>query len=234
MDMLRITNLKKHFGDKEVLTGLNLSVPEHSVFGFVGENGAGKTTTMKIILGLLKSDRGEVFVSGERVKYGQTATNRYIGYLPDVPEFYSFMTAREYLRLCGESLEMGKNDIEKRSDELLTLVGLSKENHRIRGFSRGMKQRLGIGMAILTDPQFLILDEPTNGLDPDGINELLDLIRSLKAKGMTILVSSHQLLEISKVADHILILDKGKIQYDGENKNVDSLERHFFNIVHGG
>ena len=87
---------------------------------------------------------------------------------------------------------------------------------------------------ILTDPQFLILDEPTNGLDPDGINELLDLIRSLKAKGMTILVSSHQLLEISKVADHILILDKGKIQYDGENKNVDSLERHFFNIVHGG
>lgn len=93
MDMLRITNLKKHFGDKEVLTGLNLSVPEHSVFGFVGENGAGKTTTMKIILGLLKSDRGEVFVSGERVKYGQTATNRYIGYLPDVPEFYSFMTA---------------------------------------------------------------------------------------------------------------------------------------------
>ena len=117
MDMLRITNLKKHFGDKEVLTGLNLSVPEHSVFGFVGENGAG---------------RGEVFVSGERVKYGQTATNRYIGYLPDVPEFYSFMTAREYLRLCGESLEMGKNDIEKRSDELLTLVGLSKENPLIR------------------------------------------------------------------------------------------------------
>ena len=148
MDMLRITNLKKHFGDKEVLTGLNLSVPEHSVFGFVGENGAGKTTTMKIILGLLKSDRGEVFVSGERVKYGQTATNRYIGYLPDVPEFYSFMTAREYLRLCGESLEMGKNDIEKRSDELLTLVGLSKENHRIRGFSRGMKQRLGIAQVV--------------------------------------------------------------------------------------
>ena len=100
--------------------------------------------------------------------------------------------------------------------------------------SLGMKQRLGIGMAILTDPQFLILDEPTNGLDPEGINELLDLIRSLKAKGMTILVSSHQLLEISKVADHILILDKGKIQYDGENKNVDSLERLFFKIVHGG
>ena len=89
-------------------------------------------------------------------------------------------------------------------------------------------------MAILTDPKFLILDEPTNGLDPDGINELLDLIRSLKGKGMTILISSHQLLEISKVANHILILDKGKIQYDGKNKNVDSLERLFLKIVHGG
>ena len=103
--------------------------------------------------------------------------------------------------------------------ETLEIIGLSNTGKKKAGkFSLGMKQRLGIGMAILTDPQFLILDEPTNGLDPDGINELLDLIRSLKAEGMTILVSSHQLLEISKVADHILILDKGKIQYDGENK----------------
>ena len=135
---------------------------------------------MKIILGLLKSDRGEVFVSGERVKYGQTATNRYIGYLPDVPEFYSFMTAREYLRLCGESLEMGKNDIEKRSDELLTLVGLSKENHRIRGFSRGMKQRLGIAQAFLGRPKILICDEPTSALDPIGRKEILDILLSSK------------------------------------------------------
>ena len=119
--------------------------------------------------------------------------------------------------------------------ETLEIIGLSNTGKKKAGkFSLGMKQRLGIGMAILTNPQFLILDEPTNGLDPDGINELLNLIRSLKAKGMTILVSSHQLLEISKVADHILILDKGKIQYDGENKNVDSLERLFFKIVHGG
>ena len=119
--------------------------------------------------------------------------------------------------------------------ETLEILGLSNIGKKKAGkFSLGMKQRLGIGMAILTDPQFLILDEPTNGLDPDGINELLDLIRSLKAKGMTILVSSHQLLEISKVADHILILDTCKIQYDGDNKNVDSLERLFFKIVHGG
>lgn len=139
MDMLHITNLKKRFGDKEVLKGLDLSVPEHSVFGFIGKNGAGKTTTMKIILGLLKPDSGEIFVSGEKVRYGQTSTNRYIGYLPDVPEFYSFMTSMEYLKLCGESLEMERADIQARSRELLSLVGLSEENHRIKGFSRGMK-----------------------------------------------------------------------------------------------
>lgn len=209
MDMLRITNLKKHFGDKEVLTGLNLSVPEHSVFGFVGENGAGKTTTMKIILGLLKSDRGEVFVSGERVKYGQTATNRYIGYLPDVPEFYSFMTAREYLRLCGESLEMGKNDIEKRSDELLTLVGLSKENHRIRGFSRGMKQRLGIAQALLGRPKILICDEPTSALDPIGRKEILDILLSSK-KQTTVLFSTHILSDVERICTDVAFLNNGK------------------------
>ena len=224
MDMLRITNLKKHFGDKEVLTGLNLSVPEHSVFGFVGENGAGKTTTMKIILGLLKSDRGEVFVSGERVKYGQTATNRYIGYLPDVPEFYSFMTAREYLRLCGESLEMGKNDIEKRSDELLTLVGLSKENHRIRGFSRGMKQRLGIAQALLGRPKILICDEPTSALDPIGRKEILDILLSSK-KQTTVLFSTHILSDVERICTDVAFLNNGKIAMQGavaDLKNVCS------------
>lgn len=224
VDMLRITNLKKHFGDKEVLTGLNLSVPEHSVFGFVGENGAGKTTTMKIILGLLKSDRGEVFVSGERVKYGQTATNRYIGYLPDVPEFYSFMTAREYLRLCGESLEMGKNDIEKRSDELLTLVGLSKENHRIRGFSRGMKQRLGIAQALLGRPKILICDEPTSALDPIGRKEILDILLSSK-KQTTVLFSTHILSDVERICTDVAFLNNGKIAMQGavaDLKNVCS------------
>ena len=222
MDMLRITNLKKHFGDKEVLTGLNLSVPEHSVFGFVGENGAGKTTTMKIILGLLKSDRGEVFVSGERVKYGQTATNRYIGYLPDVPEFYSFMTAREYLRLCGESLEMGKNDIEKRSDELLTLVGLSKENHRIRGFSRGMKQRLGIAQALLGRPKILICDEPTSALDPEMVGEVLEIMKELARDGMTMVVVTHEMGFAREVASRVMFINEGQIQEENTPKEFFS------------
>ena len=115
MDILSITNLKKSFGNKNVLCGLNLSVPEHSVFGFIGKNGAGKTTAMKAVLGLLKTDSGEIHVLGEKVAYGQTATNRHIGYLPDVPEFYSFMTPIEYLTLCGKTCEMEKSDIKKRS-----------------------------------------------------------------------------------------------------------------------
>ena len=149
MDMLTITNLEKRFGDKEVLRGLNLSVPEHSVFGFVGRNGAGKTTTMKSVLGLLRPENGEILVSGERVSYGQTKTNRFIGYLPDVPEFYSFMTPREYLALCGQICGMKKADITTRGARLLELVGLGDEKHRIKGFSRGMKQRLGLAAAVM-------------------------------------------------------------------------------------
>ena len=145
MDVLTIQNLKKNFGSKEVLGGLDLSVPEHSIFGFIGKNGAGKTTTMKAILGLLKADSGEIHVMGEKVRFGQTNTNRHIGYLPDVPEFYSYMTPHEYLTLCGEVCGMDKDDIVARSNELLELVGLEQERHRIKGFSRGMKQRLCTG-----------------------------------------------------------------------------------------
>ena len=124
MDMLHIDNLHKSFGDKRVLHGLSLSVPEHSIFGFIGKNGAGKTTTMKAVLGLLHVDAGEILVGGERVTYGKSATNRHVGYLPDVPAFYSFMTAPEYLRFCGEITGMKRTHVEARSAELLRLVGL--------------------------------------------------------------------------------------------------------------
>ena len=113
MDMLQITDLKKSFGDKTVLDGLSLTVPEGSIFGFVGKNGAGKTTAMKLILGLLKADAGQITVAGERVQYGNTPTNRHIGYLPDVPEFYGFMTAPEYLNFCGQISALQGNGLKK-------------------------------------------------------------------------------------------------------------------------
>ena len=209
MDIVTIQNLQKRFGEKQVLKGLDLSVPENSVFGFVGRNGAGKTTTMKAILGLLPVEGGEILVAGERVRYGQTATNRFVGYLPDVPEFYSFMTAREYLKLCGESLSMERGAIRERSEELLSLVGLSEEKSRIRGYSRGMKQRLGIAQALLSRPRLLICDEPTSALDPIGRKEILDILLAAR-EHTTVLFSTHILSDVERICTDVAFLHEGR------------------------
>ena len=214
MDVLAIQNLKKNFGSKEVLCGLDLSVPEHSIFGFIGKNGAGKTTTMKAVLGLLKPDSGEISVMGERVHFGQTGTNRHIGYLPDVPEFYSYMTPFEYLTLCGEVSGMNKSDIVTRSKELMDLVGLGQERHRIKGFSRGMKQRLGIAQALLNRPKLLICDEPTSALDPVGRKEILDILLAAREQ-TTVLFSTHILSDVERICTEAAFLSDGKIAMQG-------------------
>ena len=224
MDMLHITDLHKRFGDKEVLKGLNLAVPEHSIFGFIGKNGAGKTTTMKTVLGLIKADTGEITVGGEKVFYGQTSTNRYIGYLPDVPEFYPFMTAPEYLRFCGEITGMKKSEIEKRSKELLELVGLGDEKHRIKGFSRGMKQRLGIAQALLNRPKLLICDEPTSALDPVGRKEILDILLAVKEQ-TTVLFSTHILSDVERICTDVAFLNNGTVTIQGKLSDVKSTYR---------
>lgn len=222
MEMLNITNLTKRFGSKQVLQGVNLTVPEHCVFGFIGQNGAGKTTTMKLILGLLQADGGEIYVAGEKVTYGQTRTNRHIGYLPDVPEFYSYMTAGEYLRFCGEITGMEKKDMEQRTEEMLALVGLAEEKHRIRGFSRGMKQRLGIAQALLNRPQLLICDEPTSALDPVGRKEILDILAAAREQ-TTILFSTHILSDVERICDEIACLHNGKVAFQGTLAQVRQL-----------
>lgn len=212
--MLQISGLHKRFGEKEVLKGLDLSVPEHSVFGFIGKNGAGKTTTMKAVLGLLKPDAGTITVAGEPVVYGQTATNRHIGYLPDVPEFYPFMTAPEYLAFCGEITGMKRSEVKSRSAELLELVGLSGETHRIKGFSRGMKQRLGIAQALLNQPRLLICDEPTSALDPVGRKEILDILSAVRER-TTVLFSTHILSDVERICTDVAFLKDGTIQVQG-------------------
>ena len=219
MEMLRIEGLYKRFGDKEVLRGLDLSVPEHSIFGFIGKNGAGKTTTMKTVLGLLKADMGEIFVNGERVLYGKTDTNRYVGYLPDVPEFYSFMTAKEYLRFCGQITGMSQKENASRTDALLSLVGLSKETHRIAGFSRGMKQRLGIAQALLNKPKLLICDEPTSALDPVGRKEILDILLAVKEQ-TTVLFSTHILSDVERICTDVAFLNEGTVILQGKPADI--------------
>lgn len=214
MDVLSMQNLRKNFGGKEVLCGIDMSVPEHSIFGFIGKNGAGKTTTMKAILGLLKVDCGEIHVMGEKVRFGQTTTNRHIGYLPDVPEFYSYMTPYEYLTFCGNICGMGEADIKTRSKELLKLVGLGRERHRIKGFSRGMKQRLGIAQALLNRPKLLICDEPTSALDPVGRKEILDILLAAREQ-TTVLFSTHILSDVERICTEAAFLHDGNIAMQG-------------------
>lgn len=224
MDVLSIKGLKKQFGDKEVLRGVDLSVPEHSVYGFIGKNGSGKTTTMKTVLGLIPADAGEIFVVGERVSYGETKTNRNIGYLPDVPEFYPFMTAFEYLVYCGGIAGVGKEECEARAKELLGLVGLANEKHRIKGFSRGMKQRLGIAQALLMRPKLLICDEPTSALDPIGRKEILDILSSLREE-TTVLFSTHILSDVERICTDVAFLNGGVIEMAGKLDDIKTKYR---------
>ncbi len=224
MDMLHITGLCKRFGNKEVLRGVELSVPEHSIYGFIGKNGSGKTTTMKTVLGLLKPDAGEITVNGEKVVYGQTSTNKYIGYLPDVPEFYSFMTAEEYLHFCAEITDMCRDEIDARVSELLTLVGLADEKHRIKGYSRGMKQRLGIAQALLNRPKLLICDEPTSALDPVGRKEILDILVAVKEQ-TTVLFSTHILSDVERICTDVAFLNGGVIEIHGKLADIKANAR---------
>ena len=220
--MLQISDLSIKFKDKEVLKGLNLNVPSNSVFGFVGKNGAGKTTTMKIILGLLKPDNGKVYVNGEEVSYGYTQTNKYIGFLPDVPEFYSFMTAEEFLKFCAEITEIKKEEINNRIKEVLTLVGLENEKHKIKGFSRGMKQRLGIAQALLNKPKLLICDEPTSALDPIGRKEILDILKSVSSE-TTVLFSTHILSDVERICTDVAIINDGVIEICGKLNEIKNM-----------
>lgn len=224
MEILQIIGLQKRFGDKEVLKGLDLAVPEHSIFGFIGKNGAGKTTTMKMILGLLKADAGEIKIGGEKVIYSHTDTNRNIGYLPDVPEFYSFMTAQEYLLFCGEITGIKRAENKMRSEGLLKMVGLGNEKHRIKGFSRGMKQRLGIAQALLNRPALLICDEPTSALDPVGRKEILEILLAVKEQ-TTVLFSTHILSDVERICTDVAFLNDGVISVQGKLTDVKAKYR---------
>jgi ABC-2 type transport system ATP-binding protein len=213
MTVLKVSNIEKRFGQQEVLKGVSFEVPENSVLGFIGQNGAGKTTLMKMIVGLLKQDKGTIEVCGKTVVFGENETNQLIGYLPDVPEYYGFMTAKEYLKLCGEVTGVPKNELMKRIDDLLVLVGLKDTKKKTKTYSRGMKQRLGIAQALLNKPKLLICDEPTSALDPIGRKEILDILQQVKGE-TTVLFSTHVLSDVEKICDHIVLLHEGEIKLD--------------------
>ncbi|GHV13652.1 ABC transporter ATP-binding protein [Clostridia bacterium] len=218
-NVLEIKDLRKSFGKYEIIRGLNLIVPAGSIYGFIGQNGAGKTTTMKMVLGLLRSDGGEITVCGERVTVGGSKANQHIGFLQDVPEFYGFMRPGEYLALCGEVTGMKSDDIRRKSNELLNLVGLKDVNKKIGGFSRGMKQRLGIAQALINEPKLLICDEPTSALDPVGRKEILDIMMGVRGK-TTVIFSTHVLSDVERICDRVAILSGGIIAKEGDLREL--------------
>jgi len=227
--MINIKDLKKQFGDHLILDNLTLNIPKGSIYGFVGENGAGKTTTMKIILGLLAADSGMVTIAGQTVKYGDSKSNQNIGYLPDVPAFYNYLSAKEYLSLCGKISGLSKNVLATKIPSLLTKVGLKNSSQKISGFSRGMKQRLGLAQALLNDPHLLICDEPTSALDPIGRKEVLTILANLKNE-TTVLFSTHILHDVEAICDHVAILHEGKIQLEGSLDQIKAAQNNHYEL----
>ncbi|MGN0294193.1 MAG: ABC transporter ATP-binding protein [Lachnospiraceae bacterium] len=223
-NILEVSHVSKRFGGKTVLKDLTFHVEKHSIYGFIGQNGAGKTTTMKLILGLFTADEGEIRVNGEPVRFGKNHTNRMIGYLPDVPEFYGYMTPAEYLEFCGELTGMSRKKRQERVGQMLELVGLAGENRRIQGFSRGMKQRLGIAQALLPEPELLICDEPTSALDPVGRREILEILKKA-ASYTTVLFSTHILPDVERICDKIGILHGGRLAWEGTMEDVHRMSR---------
>lgn len=226
MDMILETkNLCKKFGKQTAVGGLSLQIERNSVYGLLGPNGAGKSTALKMITGMLRPSSGQILYDGHvwnRRDLGQ------IGALIESPPLYDNLTAAENLRVRTTMLGLPQSRIE----EVLCTVGLTGTGKKRAGqFSLGMKQRLGIALALLNHPRLLILDEPTNGLDPLGIQELRELIRSFPAKGITVILSSHILSEVEQTADHIGIIAGGRLGYSGAVDRGEDLEALFMQVV---
>jgi ABC-type multidrug transport system ATPase subunit len=214
MYSIETINLTHKFSEQETaLNRVNIQVLENTIYGFLGPNGAGKTTTLKLILGLLKKQRGEILVFGKPFEKNRVETLRRIGSMIESPSIYGHLTAFENLRILQKVYQCPKRRIQ----EVLELVGLAQTgNKKASQFSLGMKQRLSIAIALLHNPSLLILDEPTNGLDPNGILEIRELLQSLNQNhGITILISSHLLPEIEKLVTHLGIINQGNLLFQG-------------------
>ena len=193
----------------KALDNLSLEVPENVVFGFLGPNGAGKTTTVKLLTGFARPTAGRAWVAGEAVGGDRGGFRSVIGLLPDVPAFYDWMTGREFLQMVGELHHLPRPEINRRAEELLETVELGKSGgRRIGGYSRGMRQRLGIAQALVNRPRVLFMDEPTSALDPIGRRDVLSLITRLRQTA-TVFMSTHILSDVERVCDMVGIVDKG-------------------------
>ncbi|WP_125256882.1 ABC transporter ATP-binding protein [Brevundimonas fluminis] len=211
--VIETRGLSKHYGAVRALDGLDLTIPRGGVYGVLGPNGAGKSTLFRILLGLIRPTDGSATVMGGPV--GQVSTMRRMGSMIETPRFPPFLTAKQVLNWLAAA--HGLNGDPARIEGWLARVGLTEAaNRKVRGFSVGMMQRLGVAAALMTEPELVILDEPTSGMDPPGIQEMRQLIRSLAVDdGLTVVLASHQLLEVQRVCDRVAILNKGRLVLEG-------------------
>ena len=207
---IELRGLTKRFGDTLALDHVDLLVHPGAVFGFLGRNGAGKTTALRILSGLARPTAGTAHILGHDVTRASDEVRARIGFLPDVPGFYPWMTAREYLDLAGRLFGLDRQTIDARIGALLDMAGLASVHTRVAGFSRGMKQRLGIAQALINAPSLLMLDEPTSALDPIGRREVLEMVASLRGR-TTVFFSTHILADVERVCDAVAILERGRI-----------------------
>lgn len=225
--------LSKHFGQRTAVDDLTISVPSATITGFVGPNGAGKTTTIRMLLGLIRPNAGSALVLGQAISHPRTYLPR-VGALTESPAFYPSLSGRKNLAVLAH---LGGHP-RSRVSQVLDIVGLSDRAKDLVGkYSLGMKQRLGVAMALLPDPDLLILDEPTNGLDPLGIIEMRDLLRTLREQGKTIFLSSHLLGELEQIIDWLVMLNQGQAIFNGPASELRtkeaSLEESFLAMLKG-
>ena len=224
--MLSIKGLHFSYQNSPILRGIDLDIPSGSIFGYLGKNGAGKSTTIKLLLGLLPIDEGEIFFKGVSLKKSPLLLRSHVSSMIEHPSFYSFLTVSENLDYLNKIFKMGKS----RKQEVLSLLGLSEHaNKKAQALSSGLKQRLGLAMCLFKRPEMLILDEPLNALDPQGIYELRQILRQLnEEEGVTIFLSSHILEELEKLASEVAIIDCGKVIYQGD---IDGLTKNHSDVI---
>jgi ABC-2 type transport system ATP-binding protein len=217
---IQVAGLHKRYGRVAALDGLDLSVEDGQVVGLLGPNGAGKTTALRILVGLVRADSGTVSIDGQSVDRTWVGGER-VGAMIALPVFYPHLSGRNNLRVITATWGWSSARADTRITAVLGLVDLASTGGRpVKGYSTGMRQRLGIAIALLADPPIIVLDEPANGLDPAGIVEIRDLLTSLAGTGRTILLSSHLLTEVEKTCDHVAILDRGRIVAEGTAESL--------------
>mgnify|MGYP000319093500 FL=1 len=226
MEILKIKNLNKSFGKKKILKNVSFNVNEGDILGFIGPNGAGKTTTIKMILGLQSIDSGTVTINGYDIKKNFEKAIEKVGTIVENPDLYMYLSGYDNLKLISN---LYKNVDKKRIDEVIKIVKLeTRINDKVSKYSLGMRQRLGIAQALLHKPNLLILDEPTNGLDPEGIKELRDIIKRLATKEKVgVVISSHNLSELESFCNKIVIIKNGEIVETNELKKVKNIEESY-------